>query len=75
VLVAILDRETFGLDVDDFVIELVFDTDVVGVDDLVQERVRVDVIVLDEVFVLDHVGVPVLVTLHDFEAEVDDVAV
>ena len=74
-LVAILDRETFGLDVDDFVIELVFDTDVVGVDDLVQEHVRVDVIVLDDVFVFDHVGVPVLVTLHDFEAEVDDVAV
>ena len=50
---------------------LVLDTVVVGVDDLDQDCVRVDETVLVGVFVFDQVGVPVLVTLQDFEAEVD----
>jgi hypothetical protein len=74
VLVAMLDRDGKEVGLDDLEIVLVLDTVVVGVDDLVQDRVRVDVTVLVGVFVFDHVGVPVLVTLQDFEAEVEEVA-
>jgi len=69
-----LDRDGKEVGLDDLEIVLVLDTVVVGVDDLVQDCVRVDETVLVGVFVFDHVGVPVLVTLQDFEAEVEAVA-